>query len=81
MRSLALIAALPLLALTACGGASGPQTAGGIAPPTGGGTGTGGTGGGIGGGTPTPTPTPGQASFLDVATETTFQAIGGFQSY
>lgn len=86
MRSYAWIAALPLLALTACGGASGPQTAGSIAPPATGGTGTGGTGGGIGGGTgtgtgtgtSTPTPTPTQ--FLDVASTTNFDAVGSFQS-
>ena len=84
MRSL--IAALPLLALTACGGASGPETVGSIAPPassgSGGTAGSGGTGGGIGGGTGagTSTPTPTQANLLDVSTETTFNAVGSFQS-
>ena len=83
MRSV--IAALPLLApmlaLTACGGASGPETVGSIAAPGGGGT-SGGTGGGVGGGTgtPTPTPTPTATNFLDVSGETTFNAIGSFQS-
>lgn len=85
MRSV--IAALPLLALAACGGASGPQTVGSIAAPAGGGTtsgGTtsGGTGGGVGtgtgGGTSTPTPT--AANFLDVTAATTFNAVGSFQS-
>ncbi len=83
MRSL--IAALPLLALTACGGASGPESIGDVAPPggpgSGGGSGgSGGPGGGVGGGTPTPSPTPAPTHFLDVATETTFNAVGGFQS-
>ncbi|URW76873.1 hypothetical protein M9980_06675 [Sphingomonas donggukensis] len=78
MRSV--IAALPLLALTACGGASGPQSIGSIAPPAGGTSG--GTGGGVSGGTgsPTPTPTSGPANLLDVSTATTFNAIGSFQS-
>jgi hypothetical protein len=75
-----MIAALPLLALTACGGASGPQSAGTIAPPAGGGSGSGGTGGGVGGNTPTPTPSPAATQFLDVATETTFSAVGSLQS-
>lgn len=83
MRSL--IAALPLLALAACGGASGPQTVGSAAPPAGSGStgsgGSGGTGGGIGGGgAPTPTPAPTPSQFLDVAAETSFSAIGAFQS-
>lgn len=86
MRSL--IAALPLLALTACGGASGPQTVGSVAPPTGGGTGgtggtggSGGTGGGIGGGTGgTQTPTPTPSNLLDVSAETSFNATGSFHS-
>jgi hypothetical protein len=80
-------AALPLLALAACGGASGPESAGGIAPSTGGAPtptpppGSGGAGGGIGGGaTPTPTPPPTTSQFLDVSTETSFNAIGSFQS-
>lgn len=86
MRSL--IAALPLLALTACGGASGPESVGSSAPPAGGGStggsgASGGTGGGIGtggtgGGTSTPAPT--QTHFLDIADETSFSAIGAFQS-
>lgn len=81
-----IFAALPLLALAACGGASGPQSAGGIAPPTGTAPtptppGSGGAGGGIGGGAaPTPTPPPTNRQFLDVATETSFNAIGSFQS-
>jgi hypothetical protein len=83
-----LIAALPLLApmlaLTACGGASGPQALGSIAPPAGGSTGgTGGAGGGIGSGgtgTGTPTPTATPANLLDVTSATTFNAIGSFQS-
>jgi hypothetical protein len=80
-----LIAALPLLALTACGGASGPETVGSSAPPTGGGTSTGGSGGNgggtsTGGGTTTPTPSPTPGQFLDVSTETTFQAVGALQS-
>lgn len=86
MRSL--IAALPLLALAACGGASGPETVGSVAPPSGGtssggtGSGSGGNGGGIGGGTGTgtPTPTPTAANFLDVSGATTFNAVGAFQS-
>ncbi len=57
MRSLSMIAALPLLALTACGGASGPQTVGSVAAPAG--PVSGGAGGGV---SPTPsaspTPTP-----------------------
>ncbi|MES2338997.1 MAG: hypothetical protein V4537_12945 [Pseudomonadota bacterium] len=56
MRSLSLIAALPLLALTACGGASGPQSVGSNAAPAGN------TSGGAGGGVSTPTPTPTPAS-------------------
>lgn len=57
MRSL--IAALPLLALTACGGASGPESVGSNAPPAGGG----GTGGGVAPTpSPSPTPTPGAGS-------------------
>lgn len=85
MRSV--IAALPLLApmlaLTACGGASAPESVGSIAPPTSGSTGgSGGTGGGVGGGTSTPTPTPSSSpsNFLEVSTATTFNAIGSFQS-
>lgn len=77
-------AALPLFALAACGGGgTDAQTAGSIAPPTGGtGTGTGGgSGGGIGGGTGgTATPTPTPAHFLDVGTTTSFQAVGGLHS-
>ncbi len=86
-----LIAALPLLALAACGGASGPESIGNVAPPAPPTTGTptptptpgsGGTGGGVGtgGGTVTPTPTPAQTQFLDVQTATTFNAIGSFQA-
>lgn len=55
MRSLHLIAALPLLALTACGGASGPESVGSVAPPAGSTGGSGGTGTGV---TPTPSPAP-----------------------
>ena len=57
MRSLSVIAALPLLALTACGGASGPQTVGSIAAPAG--PVSGGAGGGVSPApSPAPTPTP-----------------------
>lgn len=84
MRSYSLIAALPLLALTACGGASGPQSAGSSAPPAGSsGSGNGGSGGGVSTPTPSPTPTPTPTTtpnFLDVSTETTFNAVGAFQS-
>ena len=45
-------AVLPLLSLAACGGASGPESVGSIAPPAGN---SGGSGGGV---TPAPTPTP-----------------------
>ena len=82
MRSV--IAALPLLALAACGGASGPQTVGSVAPPTSstGGSTSGGTGGGVGtgGGTSTPTPTATPANLLDVTSATQFNAVGSFQS-
>lgn len=89
-------AALPLLALAACGGGgTDAQTAGSVAPPSAG-TGTGGTGGGVG--TPTPTPTgstggsgggvtgngssvtPSTDHFLNVGANTTFNAVGGFHS-
>jgi len=46
------IAVLPLLSLAACGGASGPESVGSIAPPAGN---SGGSGGGV---TPAPGPTP-----------------------
>jgi hypothetical protein len=86
MRHLSLIAALPLFALTACGGASGPETAGSVAPPTG--PVAGGSGGSGGGVTPTPpqsptptaSPTPTSSHFLQVSTATTFNAIGSFHS-
>lgn len=77
------LAALPLLALAACGGASGPESIGSVAPPAGtGSSGTGGTGGGVGTGTGTvtPTPTPTSGQFLDVSTETSFNAVGALQS-
>lgn len=69
MRHLSLFAALPVLALTACGGSSGPETAGSIAPPTGG-TGT----------TPGATPTPTAQHFLDVTAAKTWDAVGSFHS-
>ncbi|MHA6723257.1 HupA family protein [Sphingomonas sp. RS2018] len=86
MRSL--IAALPLLALTACGGATGPQSVGSVAPPAGtGSTGgaTGGTGGGVttgtgGTGTGTGTTVTSPAHLLDVTSETRFNAVGAFQT-
>lgn len=75
-----LFAALPLLSLAACGGASGPDSVGSVAPPAG--SVGGGTGGGVGTGTGTGTgtPTPTQANFLDVSAETTFNAIGAAQT-
>lgn len=88
MRSL--IAALPLLSLAACGGASGPLSIGSVAPPaatsttptststpTPGNPGTGGTGTVP---TPTPTPTPAQQHFLDVAASRSWDAIGSFHT-
>jgi hypothetical protein len=74
MRHLSLIAALPLLALTACGGASGADSAGSVAPPSGPAT-----GGGSGGGGST-TPSPSSSHFLQVTAETTFNAVGSFHS-
>lgn len=92
MRVISIAAALPLLALAACGGA-GPESAGSVAAPPAGNTGGGGTGGGVtpaptptpstgtggtgGGVTPSPTPTPSApATFLTVTTATDFAAIG-----
>lgn len=78
MRSL--IAALPLLALTACGGASGPESVGSVAPPAGSG-GSGGTGGSVTPTpSPTPTPTPTPTHFLSIAAAKTFDAVGSFHS-
>lgn len=88
-------AALPLMALAACGGGgTDAQTAGSIAPPTAGSgdAGSGGTGGGV---TPTPgtsggagggvtgngsSVTPSTDHFLNVTSSTTFNAVGGFHS-
>lgn len=54
------IAALPLLALSACGGDTRPQT--------------------VGSNPPGATPTPTQTNFLDVASTTNFDVIGGFHA-
>lgn len=79
MRIMSIVAALPLLALAACGGA-GPETAGGIAPPTGAsGNVSGGTGAGVTAG-PSGTTPAAATSFLSVGAETSFTAIGGMHS-
>lgn len=83
MRGGSIMLAVPLFALSACGGA-GPQTVGSIAPPagsTGAGTGTGGSGTGAGTGTsPTPSPSSSPANFLQVADTTEFNALGAMHS-
>ena len=71
MRGTLALLSLPLLSLAACGGGGSVNSLGTVSPPAG-------NGGGFG---DTPTPS-GQepAQFLDVATETTFNALGSFQS-
>ena len=78
MRATFAILSLPLLSLAACGGGGGgTQSLGSIAPPISGGTVS---GGGVVAATPTPTPTSTPASFLDVQTTTTFDAVGALHS-
>lgn len=74
MRVRCMVVLLPLLALAACGGDTRPATVGSSAPPSG----SGGSGGGVGSGGSSPTPTP--ANFLDVSTQTSFDALGSFQA-
>jgi hypothetical protein len=71
MRSMVKLLALASASmLSACGGDTGLQTVGSVAPPSGGGTGS----------TPTPTPTS-THSFVAPTETRTYEAIGGVQHY
>ncbi len=67
MRGMLALLSLPLLSLAACGGGNSVNSLGSVAPP----------GGGIGGDAPDGDD---PAQFLDVSTETSFDALGSFQS-
>lgn len=78
MRATLAVLSLPLLSLAACGGSgAGTQSLGSIAPPIGGGTVA---GGGVVASTPTPSPTSSPATFLDVQTTTSFDAVGAMHT-